>query len=120
MITWKIYQFKNIVNSFLEDCDLDMQEAIEGRLYSLIEKGNMCTMPVSEPLRDGLFALRAKTIRQQARLIYYFRPNKAINFVHVFYKTTRNVLPKDIKIAKQNKKIIEEGAITVYGIDLTH
>ena len=117
---WKLCQFKNIVNTFLEDCDPNMQEALEERLYLLSDKGNMCKRPVSESLGDGLFALRAKENRQQVRLIYYFKPNKVVNFVHVFYKTTKKISHRDIRIAKKNRKIIEEEERIAYKINLTN
>jgi len=120
MDTWKLKQFKTIVNTFLENCDPKMEEAIEGRLDLLSDMGNMCKRPVSEPLGDGLFALRARENRRQVRLIYYFGPNKVINFVHVFYKTTRNILLRDIEKAKKNKKFIEEEEGKVNEINFTN
>jgi hypothetical protein len=117
---WKLKQFKKIVETFLGNCDSDMEEALEERLDLLSDKGNMCGMPVSEPLRDGLFSLRAKENRRQVRLIYYFKPNKIIIFVHAFYKTTRNILPRDIEKAKKNKKFIEEEGGKVNEITFTN
>jgi len=108
MDTWKLEEFKNIVSAFLENCDSKMEEVIEGRLDLLIDKGNMCKLPASKPLRDGLFSLRAKEKRRQVRLIYYFKPNKVIIFVHAFYKTTGVISRRDIEKAKINRKLIEE------------
>ena len=122
MNEWKLKQFKNIVNTFLENCDFDMEEALEERLDLLSDMGNMCKRPVSEPLGEGLFALRARENRRQVRLIYYFKPkmHKVIIFVHAFYKKTRSILPRDIEKAKKNKKFIEEEEGEVNEINLTN
>jgi len=117
---WKLQQFNNIVTTFLENCDSDMEEALVERLDLLSDKGNMCRMPVSKPLGDGLFSLRAKENRRQVRLIYYFKPNKVIIFVYAFYKTTRSILPRDIEKAKKNKKFIEEEEGKVNEINFTN
>ena len=96
-----------------------MHEGLLIRLGTLLEKGNLCKMPVSEFIEDGLFALRAKSKTLQARLIYYFGKNRQIIFVHTFYKKTQKIDRQDIEIAKRNRHLIEEGREKRYGFDLT-
>lgn len=97
-----------------------MYEALIRRLATLLEHGNKCRRPVSSPLKDGLFELRAKADKKQARLIYYFKPGRIIIFVYASYKTTNKVSRHDIEIAKRNKKFTEEGKEKAYGLNLTH
>jgi phage-related protein len=120
MTKWKLYEIGNVVTSFLKSCDEDMKTAIEERMDLLSELGNMCRMPVSEPLKDGLFALRIKENRQQVRFLYCFKPNGVIIFLHAFYKTTKKLMQKDKDIALENKKSLEKGEIYYGEIDLTY
>ena len=119
---WTLWQYRDIVQSLLSDCaqfDEGMHDELLIRLGLLWEKGNECKMPVSEPLGNGLFALRAKSKTRQMRLIYYFGENREIIFVHAFYKTTRKIPRHDIEIAKRNRYLVEQGMERQYGFDLT-
>src|SRR3990172_3697759 len=117
MNAWKLYQYGNIVNSFLNTCDSDMIDAIEEALDLLSEKGNMCTMPLSEPLGDGLFALRIKENRNQARLMYFFGVNRQVFFVNAFFKTTQKIPHGEIDLSKKRKTKILKGEINFYVIN---
>ena len=122
MMTWTLWQYRNIAESLLTECaqlDMGMHEELLIRLGILLEKGNECKRPVSEFVEDGLFALRAKSKTRQARLMYYFGGNRQIIFVHAFYKTTRKISRQDIEIAKRNRHFIEEGRERRYGFNLT-
>jgi hypothetical protein len=120
MSGWTLYQFNDIVDSFLDGCSSEMKDNLEVRLDLLSEKGNTCTMPASEPLKDGLFALRCKDANKQARLIYYFTPNREIIFVHAFYKDRREIRLHNIETAKRNRKIIQDRKEKIYGLNITH
>jgi phage-related protein len=115
MIAWTLWQYRSIVESFLAQCDIQMQEIFVRRLAILLERGNECKMPISEPLGDGLFALRSRSKNRRARLIYYFGENKQIIFVHAFYKSTSKVKQDAIRIAKRNRNIIKEEKERPYG-----
>jgi phage-related protein len=122
MITWTLWQYRNIAESFLTECaqsDTGMHEEILIRLGALLERGNGCKRPISEFVEDGLFALRGKSKTRQARLMYYFGENRQIIFVHAFYKTTRKISRQDIEMAKRNRHLIEEGRERRYGFYLT-
>src|SRR4030042_91814 len=107
MSTWTLWQYRNIVDSFLAQCDTEMQEISIRRLGILLEKGIECKMPISEPLGDGLFVLRARSKNVRARLIYYFGEKKQIIFVHAIYKDTSKIGQHNITIAKRNRDIIK-------------
>jgi phage-related protein len=86
-------------------CDQATQELLDRHLFFLRQKGNLCERPISAPLGDGLFELRAKS----ARMIYIFRPQRTIIFVHCFIKKVRSVPPAEIKLAKKRRNEIEKG-----------
>lgn len=122
MMTWTLWQYRSIAESFLNECaqsDTGMHEELLIRLGVLLEKGNECKRPVSEFVEDALFALRAKSNTRQARLMYYFGGNRQIIFVHAFYKVTRKISRQDIEIAKRNRRFIKEGTERLYGFDFT-
>jgi phage-related protein len=118
-MAWTLWQYSDIVDSIFAQCDEPMQEVLLRRLDLLSEKGNQCKRPISAPLEDGIFELRAKASRKHVRLLYYFGPNNRIIFVHAFFKDQSAVSRADIDIAKRNRKNIQEGGET-HGIDLTH
>jgi phage-related protein len=118
---WTLWQYKNIIDSFLSgcaQCDVEMHDELLSRLGSLWEKGNECKMPISESLGMGLFALRAKEKKRQARLIYFFGENKQIIFVHAFYKKTQKISQHNIEMSKRNRDLIEAGKEKLYGVNL--
>jgi len=120
MCSWTLWQFKSAVNSFLDTCSEEMQEILMRRLGLLSEKGTECKRPVSAPLGDGLFELRGKANRKEARLIYYYSPNRTITFVHAGYKSGSKISPQDMAKAKKNRKLIEERHEKAHILNLAH
>lgn len=109
MRAWTLWQFKTIVDSFLAGCCQAMQEKFEQRLDLLSQRGNECRRPVTEYLGDGLFELRARAGKEQARLIFYYAMNRRIIFIHAFYKPGNKIDPKELIIANKNRKKIQDG-----------
>lgn len=107
MENWKFRQYNNVVDSFLANCNPDEEVELKAKLGILLEKGNRCVWPVSKPLGNGLFSLRAKEKRKHMRLLYIFMPQRIICFVHAFIKKTRQISLKDIRIARENIKKVE-------------
>ena len=105
---WSLWQYRDVVNSFLDQCDQGMQNVLLRRLGKLLETGVECKMPVSEPIGDGLFALHGSSGRRWARLIYYFGENRQIIFVHAFFKKTNKIKRQDINISKRIRDSIKE------------
>lgn len=122
MDRWQLEQFKNIVDSFLAGCSQEVRDVFEQKLDFLSEHGNQCGMPLTENIEKGLFALRGKDkdSNTQIRLMFIFRPNRTICFVHAFFKKTRKISDRDKKISRRNKNLIEQERGVTYGINLIH
>jgi hypothetical protein len=94
---WLLFQFGLVVRSFCDEASEDLWDEMERRMATLQEHGNACKMPVSEPLRDGFFALRANVDNSQGRLIYFFGPQrKQIVFVHSMLAKKQRRIPNEI------------------------
>jgi phage-related protein len=117
MTSWTLLQFRNIVDSFIEECETRIQAVLYQRLSRLSEIGNLAKRPISAYIEDGLFELRGQSGHLQPRLIYYFEKGRKIIFVHAIKKPGSKIPREDIGIAKKHRKLIQkEGEIT-HGID---
>lgn len=105
MSNWTVHEYRNVFSDFYGTAGEDLQVAIDNRLDQLIEKGNMAKAPVSKPLRDGIFELRAKS----ARFLYYFEPGKNIIVVVAFMKDQDRVDNEYIDRAIELREIIRAG-----------
>lgn len=90
-----------------------MLDAISERMGVLLEHGNMCRHPVSDPIEDGLFELRPRHKKVRMRLIYYFGQEAKIIFVHAVFKDQRKLDRADIDLAKRNRRYIQEGMVQI-------
>jgi len=112
MSNWQLKQFRYIYNSFYASCDRAMQNIIDRRVDLLRQKGNECRRPVTAPLGDGLFELRARAANTQARLIFFYGENQTIIFIHALFKQRGKIDQADLMLAKRNmKKIMGGGEI---------
>jgi hypothetical protein len=117
---WTLWQFNRVVSEFCDQAEPDVWDAMVGRMALLMEYGARTSMPVSEPLGDGLFALRARVGTKQPRLLYYFERDRRIVFVHaVDLKKRPKLDPDDVKAARRNKKIAEASG-AFHEFTLTH
>lgn len=96
---WSAYQYDGVWDITYAMCDDATQELLDRRYVFLREHGNLSERPVSAPLGDGIFELRANN----ARMLFYFGLVRAIVFVNCFIKKTRKVSPEDIKLAKKRR-----------------
>ena len=119
-MAWTAWQYGDVFDAFYKDCDDDMRVAIDQRLSRLLELGNLAREPVSKHLEEGIFELRAKTGREQARFLYYFDPGKRIVIVLAIYKDQRKVSRADIGKAKKIREILRAEQEKASGIYLTH
>ncbi len=119
MDVWSLWQYRDVVNSFLDECDQGMQNILLRRLAKLLEIGAECRMPISESIGEGLFVLHGRSGRKWARLIYYFGENRRIIFVHAFFKKTNKIKRQDINISKRIRDSIKEGKEISSEINLT-
>lgn len=106
---WVACEYGSVWTDHYARCDMDTQVSIDQRLDSLCEKGNLSREPVSKPLGDGIFELRAK----DERFLFYFSKDKTIIFVHALTKKRSDVPPKDIKLAKERRNDIGRLGIKV-------
>lgn len=120
MERWKLKQYNKVWTSFRAGCSEKMRVLLDSRLDHLLDKGYQCGLPASRSLKDGLFELRGKADNQEARLTYYFGPNRTIIFTHGFYKHGRGkkAIDREIAIGRGIKKIIEKERSKNYALNL--
>lgn len=109
MITWKASEYDKAFTELYDSCDLDTQGTVDHRFGTLLEKGNLARAPVSKPLEDGIFELRAK----DKRFLFYFRPDRTIVFVHGITKKRGDVPRADINLAKKRRAEITLSGMVV-------
>jgi phage-related protein len=105
-IFWTITQYGDVVSDFLSESeeDAELLAAVTAAIQELSEKGNKCGLPTSRHLEDGIFELRAKSKRRQARLLYFFEPGARIVIAYCFFKKKRATGKDPIDIAKDRRK----------------
>jgi phage-related protein len=103
IIYWTARQYLDSWDGVYSQCDEDTQLQIDHRLDCLLEKGNLSREPISKPVEDGIFELRAK----DARFMFYFAEPKEIIFVHAIIKKRRDIPKNDIKTAKKRRDDIK-------------
>lgn len=116
MGTWQLKQFRNIVDLFYAGCDQAMQNKLDRRLDLLRQKGIECRRPITAPLGDGLFELRAGVRNMQARLIFFYGAKQNIIFVHAINKQRGKIDQADLTVAKKNRKKIVSGTENENGL----
>lgn len=117
MAPWSLWQYDDVIDSFLASCNQEMQESIIRRLDILSEKGNLARRPVSAPLEDKLYELFGRAGRERARLIFFFEAGRKIIFVHACYKDQGRLPRREIETAKRNRERIQEGEVTARAIN---
>jgi phage-related protein len=82
----------------------------------LRRKGTDCQFPVTKPLGNGLFELRAKTNTIRARVIFFFRPGQEIVFIKAFKHSGKGRDQGEYQEAIKIKKYIDsiKGKINVF------
>ncbi len=74
MVRWTPLQHNGAWDDIYAQCDADAQATLDSRLDQLLERGHLARRPVSAPLEDGIFELRAK----KARVLFYFGAERTI------------------------------------------
>lgn len=113
---WKVLQYRTIFDDFYARCDEDLRVSIDNRLSLLMELGNRAREPVSKPIEDGIFELRAKN----TRFLFYFDVDKRIIVVVAFFKDQRKLDRRHIEQAKRIRQIIHAGQERASGLHQTH
>ena len=119
---WTLLQYQTVFTDFLAQCDENMQAAILSKVDQLRREGNQARYPLTRYLTntDGILECRPRAGKQQARLLFYFQPNKRIVFVVAVFKDQRKLDRGAIKLAERRKELIESGQEATDGIDHTH
>lgn len=93
-------QYNGAYDALIAECDQSMKVALKARLSQLKIKGNLASFPVTEPLDDGLFELRARSGKVRIRVLFGFLPGKRIVIVWGGTKDQRRLRPETIRMAR--------------------
>ena len=100
---WKLHQYGTAYDDIYKQCDTKLKARIDARLNSLRSKGNHTRAPISKPIEEGIFELRARSGNVQVRFLYFFRPKKIIIVAVGLFKTQSKVPRAEIEKAKRIK-----------------
>jgi phage-related protein len=75
------------------------------RIEQLAENGFELRRPAADFLRDGIYELRAKHIRVQYRVLYFFSGQNIVVLAHAIVKEDSEVPDKDIDLALTYKDL---------------
>ena len=78
------------------------------RIQQLADSGYELRRPAADFLRDGVYELRAKHIRVQYRILYFFSGQNIAILAHAITKNQDQLPPIEIERAIQRKKQFEE------------
>ncbi len=122
MTVWDVLQYSGVYDDFYKSCsdDAELQRALDRRISQLMEYGNQLQFPASRFLEDGIYELRAKSAKHQARLLYYFDPGKRAMIVVAFLKDQRKIDKKYIDRAKHIREILRAEKELSSGKIITH
>jgi phage-related protein len=100
---WKLLQYGDAFDQLYGSCDDGLRDAIDQRVDFLRRHGNQTREPISKPLGDGLFELRANTHRAQARFAFFFARGRRIVFVYAFMKKGRKTPRHYLALSKATR-----------------
>jgi phage-related protein len=69
------------------------------RIEQLSEYGFELRRPAADFLRDGIYELRAKHVRVQYRILYFFHGQNVVILAHAIIKDDNEVPDRDIEVA---------------------
>jgi phage-related protein len=78
------------------------------RIKQLAASGYELRRPAADYLRDGIYELRAKHIRVQYRILYFFHEQNVVILAHAITKEEAAVPTIDIEQARARKLLFEE------------
>jgi phage-related protein len=112
---WRLVQYKGAYDALMVDCTSTMRDALKPRLAQLLRDGNQAKYPVTEPLGEGLFEVRARAGRVRIRVLFGFLPGQRIVVVWGGTKDQRTLAQKTIKAAR---RLLQEAKATVEMLDV--
>ena len=78
------------------------------RIQQLAANGYELRRPAADYLTDGIYELRAKHIRVQYRILYFFHGQNVAILAHAITKEEEAVPAIDIERAQERKRLFEE------------
>lgn len=75
------------------------------RIEQLSEYGFELRRPAADFLRDGIYELRAKHVRVQYRILYFFYGQNVVILAHAIIKEDNEVPDRDIELALTSKDL---------------
>lgn len=75
------------------------------RIEQLAEYGFELKRPAADLLRDGIYELRAKHVKVQYRLLYFFHGQNVVILAHAMIKEHKQVPEKEIELALKYKNL---------------
>lgn len=88
---------------FIAGLDKEHKAKVIRNLKLLETNGNMLRMPLSRPLKDGIFELRTQFKDGISRVFYFFFYGRKIILTHGFIKKTEETPQEEIKTAIRYK-----------------
>ena len=89
------------VMEFLQNLEPKMRAKMLREIELLRNNGPMLREPISKPLGEGIFELRAKFSNDITRVLYFFYVGKNIILTNGFVKKTQKTPPSEIDLAKK-------------------
>jgi len=107
-MNWKIEYFSETI----EEDILNLPAGLLGRYIHLTklmtEFGSNLGMPHTKSIDNGLIELRLKSKEGIARVFYCTKVGKRIVMLHVFVKKTQKTPKKELVLAQQRMKEVQE------------
>ena len=107
-MSWEIEYYSEAIEVDI----LNLPAGLLGRYIHLTalmkEFGSNLGMPHTKPIDSGLIELRLKSKEGIARVFYCTKVGKRIVMLHVFIKKTQKIPKKELKLAKQRMKEVQE------------
>jgi hypothetical protein len=114
---WRLLQYNGAFDRLMNECDQIMRDAIKPRLAQVLVKGNLASYPITEPLGDGLFEIRARARKVRIRLLFGFLPDKRIVIVWGGTKDQRRLSPATIQTAR---RLLKEAEATIEALHVVN
>lgn len=108
-MTWQVEYFHPRVLAEVEAWPVDILADYARLVELLVEHGPNLRMPHSRAMGDGLFELRPKGKAGIGRAFYCLLRGKQIVVVHAFIKKTRQTPDRDLKLARNRVKELQDG-----------
>ncbi len=110
-MSWSIQLYEtltgqNPAEDFIKSLQPNTIAKLRNQINLLSEFGPKLTMPHAKPLGDGLYELRVRG-KEEIRTIYVYQKGKTIIILHGFKKKTMAISRRDLKIALQRKKEVD-------------